>query len=108
MFDGVSGHEMQGLRIPGPEGPCQVGAGAGSFFDGPDVRPGPEERLGQGPEPGSDFHDGVARADPGELERFADDVSVDQEVLAQAALRTAPELREQRRVAVGESGMPGN
>ena len=63
------------------------------FFHRPHLRAGFEQRRGERAESRTDFDHAVARAYRGELERFADDVAIDQEILAEETLRLMTESR---------------
>ena len=65
------------------------------FLDGPDLGSSGEQGTRQGAEPGPDLDHGVAGADAGELDRFADDVAVHEEILAQKPFRLVAQLGEQ-------------
>ena len=65
------------------------------LFHGPDLGAGGEQRAGQRAEPGTDLDHRVAGSDGGELEGFADDVAVHEEILAQKPFRLVAQLGEQ-------------
>jgi hypothetical protein len=65
------------------------------FFHGPDICARLQQRRGEGAESRADFNYGVAGDDLRELERFADDVAVDEKILAEKFLRRMSQLREQ-------------
>jgi hypothetical protein len=64
-------------------------------LDGPDLCAGVQQGVGQRAQAGPDLDDGVAGRDTAELEGLADDVAVDEEILAKETLRLVPKLGEQ-------------
>jgi hypothetical protein len=64
-------------------------------FNGPHVCAGVEQRGRERAEAGPDFDDAVAGRDARELERFADDVSIDEKILAERLARAVPKAYEE-------------
>jgi hypothetical protein len=73
----------------------EVRVEAAVFFYGPDFGTGLKERSREGAQPGTDFDDGVTGADFGELQGFADDIAVHEEVLTEETFRLVTEGGEE-------------
>lgn len=95
MIEGVAFGEVKGGRKARGEVRGEMLVERAVFFDGPDLGAGFEERGRKRAEAGADFDDAIAGADLGEVEGFADDVAVDEEVLAEEAFGLVAELREE-------------
>jgi hypothetical protein len=95
VVEGVAFEEVEGVWVFWREGGSEVGGEGGVFFDGVNARASFEEGGRERAEAGADFNDGVGGGDLREREGFADDVSVNEEVLPEKAFRVVAEGGEE-------------
>jgi hypothetical protein len=94
MLDRVALKQMEFAGETRHQAGLKIGVKMPVEFDGPEIDPRFKQRGGQRAKPRPHFHHGVASAHPGQFEGFVNDVTINEEILPERALRKMPELGE--------------